>query len=115
MLNPIPFVRLQKYEIAILRGLEPLILQDTLTKTPVVETCWENERNPNDRDPENLLTAKAVERYWAGMPKAVRLALIDRRTGFQPVRADSASRQSADESARLEARRPRQAGRLSSC
>ncbi len=38
-----------------------------------------------------------------------------RATGFQPVREDRASRLSADESDRLEARRPRQAGLLSSC
>jgi hypothetical protein len=47
-------MKLQSYE-----ALEPLISRGALSKTPVVETCWENERNPNDRDPENLLTAEA--------------------------------------------------------
>ena len=43
--------------------------------------------------PNYLLT----ELYWAGTPNTVRLAILDRNTGFQPVMADSASRLSADE------------------
>jgi hypothetical protein len=41
--------------------------------------------------------ADSIKRGTGGPPNTVRLALLDRKTGFQPVREDSASRLSANE------------------
>ena len=65
-----------------------------------------NTAKPPPTIPPHCRIPSRCDGRMAAPAPAISLALFAWRTGFQPVRADSASRLSANESDRLEARRP---------